>query len=315
MFYDLNVLWSPKDNDLPRTLAFLDELGYNVVALTHTLSGKPPADLSCPIPTTLPFPVPPKLKVLRRCTLVLDDHKSNHRIAALSPNYDIVALRPTSEITLQQACHSLDCDIISVDLTVRLDYYFKFKMLSVALQRGVRFEICYAPGVVAIDASARANLIGNTTQLLRATRGRGLIISSEARRALGCRGPWDVVNLLTVWGLPQEKGREAIDNEARSVVATAAMKRTSFRGAVDIIYGGERQKPKTATEPGKDKKRKAEDDGSVTKTESQQGLTRNQARKQAKSSAKSSRPQQMLKTSQLPTLEGAQTQTDGKPSC
>jgi len=48
MFYDLNVPWSPNDPQLPRTLAFLHELGYNVVALNHSISGKLPAQIVCP---------------------------------------------------------------------------------------------------------------------------------------------------------------------------------------------------------------------------------------------------------------------------
>ena len=47
MFYDLNVPWSANDTQFPRTLAFLQELGYNVVALNHTISGKLPAHLVC----------------------------------------------------------------------------------------------------------------------------------------------------------------------------------------------------------------------------------------------------------------------------
>ena len=46
MFYDLNVQWtSEKDPELPRTLAFLAELGYDVVALNHIITGKFPTDL------------------------------------------------------------------------------------------------------------------------------------------------------------------------------------------------------------------------------------------------------------------------------
>jgi ribonuclease P/MRP protein subunit RPP1 len=61
MFYDLNVSWTRNDPDLQTTLAFLVEcrmshststcaaanlaVGYNVVALNHTISGKLPADL------------------------------------------------------------------------------------------------------------------------------------------------------------------------------------------------------------------------------------------------------------------------------
>ncbi|KAK7542826.1 RNase P subunit p30-domain-containing protein [Phyllosticta citribraziliensis] len=240
MFHDLNVPWSAKEVELQRTVAFLDELGYNVVALTHTLSGKLPADLSCPIPNPLPFPTPPKMRILRRCTLVLNDPAHNHRINNLASAYDIVAVRPNDEKTLQQACQTLDCDIISIDMTQRLTFFFKFKMLSQAIERGIKFEICYAPGVLARDSSARRNLITNATQLIRASRGRGLIISSEAKSALGCRGPWDVINLAAVWGLGQERGHEALVKEARAVTVSAQMKRTSYRGVVDVIYGGEK---------------------------------------------------------------------------
>jgi ribonuclease P/MRP protein subunit RPP1 len=45
MFYDLNVPWSANDASLPRTLNFLHELGYNVVALNHTMTGKLPNEL------------------------------------------------------------------------------------------------------------------------------------------------------------------------------------------------------------------------------------------------------------------------------
>jgi len=61
MFYDLNVPWTPDEAGLQRTIAFLDErtfesltlkrnfshfaVGYNVLALSHTFSGKLPADL------------------------------------------------------------------------------------------------------------------------------------------------------------------------------------------------------------------------------------------------------------------------------
>ncbi|OCK77522.1 PHP domain-like protein [Lepidopterella palustris CBS 459.81] len=240
MFYDLNVPWSPNDRELQRTIAFLDELGYDVVALTHTLSGKLPAEISCPIPASLPFHTPNSLCLLRRCTLILADTSQNHRIAQIAAAYDILAIRPTDEKTLKQACETLDCEIISIDLTQRLAAHFKFKMLSQAIARGVRFEICYSPGILAVDSSARRNLIGNVTQLIRATRGRGLVISSEAKIALGCRAPADVINLASVWGLGQERGKEAICKEARSVVVTAQLKRTSYRGVVDVVYGGEK---------------------------------------------------------------------------
>ena len=112
-------------------------------------------------------------------------------------------------------------------------------MLSEAVKSGKRLELAYAQGVMG-DSGMRRNLISNATQLIRASRGRGLIISSEAKAAVACRGPWDAINLAAVWGLGQEKGYEAMSTECRSLVVNAKLKRTSYRGVVDIVYGGER---------------------------------------------------------------------------
>lgn len=90
------------------------------------------------------------------------------------------------------------------------------------------------------DANARRNVISNATQLIRASRGRGLIMCSESKAgAVGLRGPWDAINLAAVWGLGQEKGYEGMSKETRGVVVRAKLKRTGYRGAVDVVYGGE----------------------------------------------------------------------------
>ncbi|OAL55807.1 hypothetical protein IQ07DRAFT_618207, partial [Pyrenochaeta sp. DS3sAY3a] len=52
MFHDLNVPWTDATRELQRAVVFLDELGYDVVALTHTYTGKLPADLVRLVPCT-----------------------------------------------------------------------------------------------------------------------------------------------------------------------------------------------------------------------------------------------------------------------
>ena len=237
-------------------------MGYNTVALDFTIAGKVPADTSNQIPHPLPFAIPRSLHILRRCTLHLSDPSQNHRVQSLSSAYDILAIRPDNEKSLQQVCQGLECDLISLDLSTRFPFYFKHNTMANALQRGVKFEICYGPGVLNSDGGAsRRNLIGNAAQLIRATRGRGIVISSEAKRALACRGPADVVNLAVLWGLGQEKGMEAVGKEARSLVVQAEMKRRSFRGVIDVVYGGEvpkREPAKTAKGKQEKGKRKAD---------------------------------------------------------
>lgn len=236
MFYDLNVPYSAGDLEIPHTLNFLAELGYSTVALSQTITGKLPGTIAPPPP---PANAPKSLKLLSRLNLTLSDTSQNQRLTSLTQAYDLVALRPTNEKTLLNACTTLECDLISLDLSVRLPFHFKFKMLSAAISRGVRVEICYGPGITGSGVDARRNLIGNAMSLIRATRGRGIIVSSEARKALGIRAPWDVINLTCVWGLSQERGKEAVCEEARKVVALAKLKRSSWRGIVDVVDGGE----------------------------------------------------------------------------
>lgn len=45
MFFDLNLPFVSGDHDLSQKLNFLHELGYNVVALNHSISGKLPSEL------------------------------------------------------------------------------------------------------------------------------------------------------------------------------------------------------------------------------------------------------------------------------
>lgn len=215
-------------------------MGYDAVALNYIIKDKLPADIVDPIPQTLPFPTPSSLKILHRCTMHLTDPSQNARLSTLGSVFDILALRPDTEKSLSQACQSLECDLISLDMTIRYPFYFRQKTLSQALQRGVKFEICYASGVLASDAQAKKNLISNATQLIRATRGKGLVLSSEAKKALSIRAPWDVVNLASLWGLGPERGVEAVSQEARSAMVQSRLKRTGYRGVIDVVYGGEK---------------------------------------------------------------------------
>ncbi|KAL4872239.1 hypothetical protein BDV12DRAFT_162538 [Aspergillus spectabilis] len=236
MFYDLNVPYSPGDPEASATLSFLAELGYTTVALAQTITGKLPPN---PTPPPLPSDIPKGLTVLTRLSLPLSDPAQNQRLTSIAQAYNLVALRPTNEKALLNACTNAECDIISLDLSVRHPYHFKFKMLSAAIARGIRFEICYGPGITGAGLEARRNLIGNAMALIRATRGRGIIVSSEARKALGVRAPFDVINLACVWGLSQELGKEAICAESRKATALAQLKRTSWRGIIDVVDGGQ----------------------------------------------------------------------------
>ncbi|KAI2641038.1 RNase P subunit p30 [Xylaria nigripes] len=284
MLYDLNIAWSPHTSavDLERSLRFCASLGYDVVALNHTIGAPVPPQITNPLPKfdrVSPTPLlQPQAKlptVLRRATLVLTESSQHHRLPQLATAYDILAVRPQTEESFTAACQSLnDVSLISLDLTVRQPFVFRPKTCMFAVNRGVRFEVCYSQVLqgpapahiigpkgakegagagagaggnagsvpIGVDARARATFIGNVSSLIRATRGRGIVISSEARSAMGLRAPADVVNLLHVWGLSTDRATEGLDTLPRGVVVNEGLKRSGFRNVVDIVGLADRHK-------------------------------------------------------------------------
>jgi ribonuclease P/MRP protein subunit RPP1 len=227
---------------------------YSVLALNHSITGAMPSQITNPIPPTLPFKLPPATTILRRCTLTISDPSLNHRLPALSQAYDILAIRPVTEKAFLAACTTLDNhSIISLDLTLRYAFHFRPKQFMTAIRRGIRFEICYAQAVQDGSAEKRRNFISNTLAIVRATRGRGLLVSSEARSVMGVRAPADVGNLLSVWGVERERAKEAMTVAPRSVVVNEGIKRRGYRGVIDVVEGGERA-PSAADEEGQSKK-------------------------------------------------------------
>lgn len=241
MLYDLNVPWTPTTplSTLQKIISFQSELGYNTIALCYTQADKSlPSKLVNPIPIEFPFTIPPKIVLLRRCTLTLSDPAHNHRLSSLASLYDILAIRPTNEKAFLAAClQTSEHSIISLDLTTRYPFHFKPKTLMTAINRGIKIEICYSQCITA-DTVGRRNFISNLLSITRCTKGRGLIISSEASAIMACRGVADVTNLLSVWGLSRERAVEGFSVQPRGVVVNEKLKRSGYRGIINVIDGG-----------------------------------------------------------------------------
>lgn len=268
MLYDLNLVWTPQTTqvDLERTLKFSKSLSYDVVALNHTFGPPIAAQVTNAIPQIGPvhtsFPQQPHQQAqtqqppssspgdpstalpttLRRATILVSDPATNHRLPLLASLYDLLACRPTTDKAFAAACTSwAEISLISLDLSVSQPFRFRPKPCMAAVNRGVLFEVCYGQLLSpSTDARRRAAFIANVLELFRATKGRGIVLSSEARCAPGgagaaLRAPADVVNLFAVWGLGSEKGLEALSVNPRAVVVNEGLRKRGFRGVVDIV--------------------------------------------------------------------------------
>ncbi|KAL0935083.1 RNase P subunit p30 [Colletotrichum truncatum] len=322
MLYDLNIPWTPSTSpaELNRTISFASSLGYSVVALNNTITPPIPSQITNPLPK-FPSASPstsqqPRAKaptVLHRATVLLSDPSQNYRLPALAAAYDLLAVRPTTEKAFQAACLSMaEPSLISLDLTQHFPFHFRPKPLMAAVSRGVRIEVCYAQvlsspsGQGPTDARARACFISNLASLVRATKGRGIVVSSEAKNALGLRAPADVVNLLAVWGLGSEKGTEALGVNPRGVVVNEGIKRTGFRGVVNVLEVGGRE--------GDDAKKKGEGKKGENAGKGKQGEKGNNAQKRKTPDETGDGPQPAVSKRQAKKLRLAQKEKDKSSS-
>lgn len=227
MLCDLNVVWN---SATPRTLAVLNDLGYSHVAVNVILNGKIGPNYKSPVNLDGINKKFPKLTILTRVTVVLDDSTQNQNLQALYTQFDIICVRPLTEKCLQSACTSLDIDVISLDMTRRQPFYLRHKTVGAAIERGIKFELTY--GAAPTSTEARRQIISNAASIIRSSRGRGLILSSEANEPGVCRGPYDVVNLACIWGLDHMRARDGVGRTAEQVVTAGHLRTNSYKQVI-----------------------------------------------------------------------------------
>ncbi|KAJ1566145.1 Ribonuclease P protein subunit p30, partial [Cladochytrium tenue] len=192
--------------------------------------GPPQRRLADPVTQRTLAPID-AVRQLKRFTLVLEDHAVNPDLGnANLASYDLLAVQPTTEKAFQLACLQLPVDVIAVDLGQRLPFYFRRTTVGAAVVRGVHFEIGYGPCIR--DQTARRNLLSNAQALVNASGGKNIIITSQAQRAMDLRGPYDIVNLATLFGLSHDQAKKCLTSNCRSVLYHAATRRDTYRGVV-----------------------------------------------------------------------------------
>ena len=141
----------------------------------------------------------------------------------------MIALVPTTHATFSSACltHSLPSQltthIIALPLTLpRFPYHLKHTLIRTAIKNGAVFEINYVGALggesdaILVEANAaengpnaKRNWWAATRELVRVTKGKGLIISGGAVAEADLRPPRDVANLyvsiffLVVFNVPE----------------------------------------------------------------------------------------------------------------
>lgn len=277
MLYDLNVAWPTGDynskpsptqlTNLFNTISTLYSFGYTKIAINFTINEtvKIPinnANQINPIMVGLidsKFPKEryPELLIFTRLTLVISEPSRVQALSKINSHFDLIAIQPTSEKALQLSITNLDIDIISFNLNSRLPFFIKHKTICSAINKGIKFEINYS-GVlsgsagytadsnggsntlVASASQLRRNWFNNVLQLIRASRERGLIISSGANQPLQVRNYTEILTLLNTLGLPNNKGKTSITQNSEACLINGRLRIKSYKQT--IVIGNTQQK-------------------------------------------------------------------------
>lgn len=266
-FFDVNIPIEDESKDKNRAKHAKDtrvrlvvkamELGYSGIAFNRSISGVISDSDRCTI-TTLPLqalleaspalaetvrfhrqvlgvPVGETFKQYTRSTVIVETMLQAAAVNPLNPvlrGYDLVAVRPMDEQTFEHACKNLEVDLISIDFSERLPFQIKRASVKRAMERGIFFEIMYSPAIS--NFRSRREMFSSAKVLINYTHGRNIIVSSGASRVNELRGPNDVANMSTLFGLSMEHARAAVSKNCRTVIHHGLTRKKCYKSAIQV---------------------------------------------------------------------------------
>ncbi|KAL4066000.1 RNase P subunit p30-domain-containing protein, partial [Scleroderma citrinum] len=226
------------------------ELGYNVLAFNQTISKKIDPKTHFNVLNSLLSRLKARAGIvfLKRLTIILDEESEKgfgltSANASAVESYDLLSLVPTTAATFSLACltHSLPspltAHVISLSLTSpRLPFHLKHTLVRTAIKNGAVFEIDYvgalgetggsAFGVSDSGPSAKRNWWAAAREVVRVTKGKGIIVSGGVLAEADYRGTKDVQNLISLLGLAQNLAHDASTATPKSLIIRAQTRKT-----------------------------------------------------------------------------------------
>ncbi|NXK53957.1 RPP30 protein, partial [Chauna torquata] len=222
------------------TMCLLFLVGYSAVALNHVIDFKEKKqEIVKPISPSELFPSLPivqgtskRLKVLTRLTLVVSDPSHCNLLRSTSTNirlYDIIAVFPKTEKLFHIACTTLDVDLVCINVTEKLPFYFRRPPVNMAIDRGIYFELLYTPAIK--DSTMRRYTISNAISLMQICKGK-VGESKLINSPLELRGPYDVANLGLLFGLSESEAKAAVSTNCRATILHGETRKS----ACGVVY-------------------------------------------------------------------------------
>lgn len=197
-------------------LARCKELGFHTVALSVYATH----DTIPPAPKLNELSIPNGLKVLTRLTAIVSSSDEVYKFSKskLRLEYDLLAFEPQNTKILQHlASSSPNFEILTFNLTERLDYSIFKISLQKLKQQGVCVELNYASTQI---NSFRRNIIANA-QGLTEKSSRNIILSNGIDDIFRLRGPKDAQFIGVLFLMSMNKCHDAVFNNGLNAINLA----------------------------------------------------------------------------------------------
>ncbi|XP_022117947.2 ribonuclease P protein subunit p30 [Pieris rapae] len=174
-----------------------------------------------PPPIDISHEVKGNLNILQRITIGFSDSSVAIKMNSSDnlKKYDLIAVIPKTLQAFQYACGTLDVDIITFEPEGRIPYKISRKLYRQAVERGIFFELMYAPAIK--DSSARKNIISTAHNYHAVGKSRNIILTSSALTPIQTRSVHDVINLGFIFGLNSNESLKAIRTNVRQLILKA----------------------------------------------------------------------------------------------
>lgn len=220
-FHDLFVKWSTDKHEISTTTQIKVRdisatTDYRTIVYNHSVYSKD-------------FPIM-QVSGLKRIT-VKNEITAILAMSDKIAEYDLVAARPRDEQEFNFCCVHADLDVISIKIKEKMGFRINLNLVLEAIRRGIMFELCYSSSLK--DINARRFFTGNATNIIRACKGKNIILSSGCKDVYDQRSPYDVINLGCVLGLTQDQAYNSIAKNCTQALQHAQVRR-EFKSAVSV---------------------------------------------------------------------------------
>ena len=119
-------------------------------------------------------------------------------------------------------------DIITFDLGEKIPFMLRRNSVNEAIRKGKFFEICLSP---LYDTNRKRVCLTNCINIIKATKGKNLVVSSDVSNTLYHRSGYDICSLLVTLGLKKDEAYRCVTENPKKCVATGKY-RKSYKGAI-----------------------------------------------------------------------------------